>query len=269
MFMRALRILAPALFAIGTISSTCAQTLLLPPPNARLPEFEVATIKPASTIYLGVYLKPGGQVFGGNCSVFYLVMEAFHVPDTRVSGGPDWVKSAKFDITAIPPDDSAARQYTPPGINTPMIDEQRLMMQALLRDRFSLKYHVEKMEQPVYYLRRSSKQLKLNPPKDPKAGAFMSVNRYQGGEGNGELEGINTTMTYTALRLSQVLQRTVLDQTGLSGAYDFHVNAPDERNADIPNATFEGLKTLGLELKAGKAPIDSIIIDEVNKPTPN
>jgi uncharacterized protein (TIGR03435 family) len=196
-------------------------------------------------------------------------MEAFHVPDTRISGGPEWVKSVRFDLTAIPPNDSSARLFTPPQPNTPMIDEQRLMMQALLRDRFGFKYHVEKLEQPVYYLRQSGKPLKLNPPRDPKSRAFMNVITYAGGEGNGEIEGVNTTMPQTAKRLSEILKRNVIDQTGLPGSYDFHVDAPDARDADITNAALEGMKKLGLELKAGKAPIDTIVIDEVSKPTPN
>jgi uncharacterized protein (TIGR03435 family) len=191
------------------------------------------------------------------------------VPRTLVTGGPKWIDSDRFDIEAVPSDDSPARQYQPVAINSQMTDDQRLMLQALLRDRFGLKYHVEKQEQPVYFLERSGKPLQLLPPKDPKGFVFMSVNVYSGGKGSGEVEGTNTTMGYTALRLSQILQRTVIDRTGLTGSYDFHVDAPDEENADIPNATFEGMKALGLELKPGKDLIDTIVIDDVHEPTPN
>ena len=97
----------------------------------------------------------------------------------------------------------------------------------------------------------------------------MGVNTYSDGKGNGEIEGTNTTMGNTALRLSQILQRTVIDRTNLIGSDDFHVEAPDAENADIPNATFEGMKAIGLELKSGRAPVDMIVIDKVNEPTPN
>jgi uncharacterized protein (TIGR03435 family) len=97
----------------------------------------------------------------------------------------------------------------------------------------------------------------------------MGVIIYADAAGSGEIEGTNTTMTYTALRLSEVLKRTVIDQTGLSGAWGFHVDAPDEKNADLTNATIEGMKTLGLEFKSGKAPVDTIVIDKVTQPTPN
>ena len=79
-----------------------------------------------------------------------------------------WIDSARFDIEAIPPDDAVARQYHLVSINSPMTDDQRLMLQALLRDRFNLKYHVEKLERPVFFLQRSGKPLKVLPPKRPE-----------------------------------------------------------------------------------------------------
>lgn len=264
-----MRVFGFALLAIAATLAADAQTPLLPQPDARLPQFEVATIKPASADYLGIYLRSGGRVIGGNCTVRYLAEEAFHLSQSRISGGPGWIDSARFDLEAIPPDDSGARRFEPPSSNFPMIDEQRLMLQALLRDRFGLRYHVARIEQPVFFLRRNGKPLKLASPRDPKGGIFMSVIRHVGGKEDGEIEGENTTMAYTALRLSAILQRTVIDQTGLAGAYDFHVDAPDESNADITDAAFEGMKTLGLELKSGKAPVDTIVIDQVTPPTPN
>ena len=242
---------------------------MLPKPDAPLPEFAVATIKPGSINYLGVYVKPGGRVSAGQCVVRYLVMEAFHVSSSEVIGGPEWIDSARFDIEAIPPDDSPARQYHPISDNSPLTDDQRLMLQALLRDRFGLKYHVEKLQKPVFFLQRSGKPLRLLPPKDPKGFTFMGVNVYSDGKGDGEIEATNTTMSFTALRLSEILERTVIDRTGLTGSYDFHVEAPEAENADIRDATFEGMKKLGLELKPGKAPVDTIVIDDVSRPTPN
>jgi uncharacterized protein (TIGR03435 family) len=76
-------------------------------------------------------------------------------------------------------------------------------------------------------------------------------------------------MSFTALRLSAILRLTRIDHTELTGSYDFHVDAPDAENADIQNATFEGLRALGLELKSGKALVNTIVIDEVSQPTPN
>jgi uncharacterized protein (TIGR03435 family) len=97
----------------------------------------------------------------------------------------------------------------------------------------------------------------------------MSVNMHPRGEGDGDVEGENTTMAYTAFRLSAILGRTVIDKTGLTSAYDFHVDAPDAKDADRTNAALEGIKTLGLKLKSGKAPVEVIIVDGVNRPTPN
>lgn len=264
-----MRWIALALGMLGVAVGMDAQEPFLPQPNVPLPQFEVATIKPASVFYIGVLVKPGGRIMGGNCNVSYLVMEAFRVPESMISGGPGWIHSTRYDIEAVPPEDSEAHKYNPPGINVPLVDDQRLMLQALLRDRFGFRYHLEKAERPVLILRRSGKPLKLNPPKDPTAGAHMSVNSYRGGVGDGEIEGINTTMAYTVLNLSYILKQTVIDQTGLTESYDFHVDAPDEKDSDIHDATLEGLKKLGLELKSGKAMVDTIVIDQVSQPTPN
>jgi uncharacterized protein (TIGR03435 family) len=263
------RLLLCVLLVVGAGPFLCGQTLLLPKANTALPEFEVATIKPASAPYVGILAKPGGRIIAGHCTVLCLAMEAFHAQEFSISGLPAWVKSTEFDIEAVPPEDSPARRYNPPGLKSPKTDDQRLMLQALLRDRFGFKYHVAKIEQPVFFLEVSGKPLKLKSPKDPTASPFMNVLTYAGGEGNGEVEGDNTTMAYTALRLSTILGRMVIDQTGLTGAYDFHVDAPDAKDADRTDATLEGIETLGLKLKAGKAPIDAIIVDEVSKPTPN
>jgi len=264
-----MRLLVSALVALSIGIGAHAQTLLLPPPNTPLPEFEVATIKPASVHYIGILVRPGGRIEGGRCPVAYLVQEAFHAPASLVTGGPDWIRSTRFDIVAIPPEDSPARRYTPPSFNAPMIDDQRFMLQALLRDRFGFRYHVDKTEQPVFFLRRSGGPLRLKPAKDPAARPFMGVIVYADGVGTGEIEGTNTTMAYTALRLSDILHRTVIDETSLSGRWDFHVDAPDERNADLTNATLEGMKALGLELKSGRSLVDTIAIDAVTEPTPN
>lgn len=264
-----LRLLLSALLLVGTRPSLWGQTLLLPKANTPLPQFQVATIKPNSVPYIGIYTKPGGRISAGHCTVLCIAMEAFHAQEFGISGLPAWAKSTEFDIEALPPDDSPARRYNPPGINSPKTDDQRLMLQALLRDRFGFRYHVTKIEQPVFFLELSGKPLRLKSPKDPKASPFMSVNMYAGGEGDGDVEGENTTMAFTAFRLSTILGRTVIDQTGLTGAYDFHVDAPDAKDADRTNATLEGIKTLGLKLKSGKAPIDAIIVDGVSQPTPN
>jgi uncharacterized protein (TIGR03435 family) len=264
-----MRCLFPIALAFGMASTGHAQATLLPQPNHPLPEFEASTIKPSSVDYSGIYVKPGGRIEGGLCTVSYLVTEAFHIPRSRITGGPKWADSAEFDLEAVPPDDSPARQFHPVAINSGMTDDQRLMLQALLRDRFGLRYHVAKQEQPVFFLQRSGKPLKLAPPKDPKGFVFMGVNTFSDGKGDGEVLGTNTTMGFTALRLSAILGRTVIDHTDLAGSYDFHVEAPDAEHADKINATIEGMKALGLELKSGKAPVDTIMIDEVSQPTPN
>lgn len=261
-----------AYFCIAALHLTFvsrAQTLLLPPADATLPHFEVATIKFSASPYIGIYTGPAGRLTAGNCSVLCFIIEAFHCQTYLVSGLPGWAKSINYDLEAVPPDDSPVRRYNPPGVNSPKLDEQRLMLQALLRDRFALRYHVATAEQPALFLEQSGKPLKLTKAKDPGVAPFMSVNVYSGGVGNGDVEGVNTTMSYTAFRLSQILNRPVLDRTGLTGGYDFHVPPPEAKDADITDATLLGISSLGLRLKAGKAPVETLVIDAVSQPTPN
>jgi uncharacterized protein (TIGR03435 family) len=158
-----------ALLVIGTGQFLCGQTLLLPKPNSPLPEFELATIKPTAVPYIGIYTKQGGRISVGHCSILCLGREAFHAQDFAIYGLPAWSKSTEFDIEAVPPEQSPAHRYKPPRINSPKTDDQRLILQALLRDRFAFRYHVAKIEQPVFFIERSGKPLKLKSPKDPTA----------------------------------------------------------------------------------------------------
>jgi hypothetical protein len=105
-----MRLLVSALVAISAAVTTHAQTILLPQPDARLPEFAVATIKPASATYIGIYLKPGGRVAGGNCSVQYLVeiisdatFEGIKKLGLELKSGKAPVDSIVVDAVAQPP----------------------------------------------------------------------------------------------------------------------------------------------------------------------
>jgi uncharacterized protein (TIGR03435 family) len=72
-----------------------------------------------------------------------------------------------------------------------------------------------------------------------------------------------------ARRLSDLLKLPVIDKTGVEGAFDFDVPAPEPANADPMNATLEGIKQLGLKLESRKGPVEYVVIDEVAKPTEN
>jgi uncharacterized protein (TIGR03435 family) len=157
----------------------------------------------------------------------------------------------------------------------PMNAEQRQMLQSLLISRFGLKYHNESREGPVYFLEKSkgglTKAVKPTEPKDQGNVPRMIVVRYGGSDVKEQypLYGRNTTMAYVAQRLSDYLHHPVIDQTGIEGAFDFDIPGTTDLETDILTATFGEVKELGLTLKAGKGPVQTIVVDSATRPTEN
>lgn len=238
--------------------------------SADLPAFEVATIKPpdpkARSRPMGFYGKAGGRIFfGGN--VRMLIEDAFNLREEQITGGPDWIRSQWFEINAIPPETSPSRNIRVGNVEPTA--EQRLMLQSLLRERFGLHYHFETKEGEVYILTRGKKELQLRPPKDPAADPRAIVFTKQGGIADGEAEGTNTTLDYVAQGLGRYLQLPVLNETGISGAYDYYLPPDDPDNHDVIAAVFDVATRLGLKLKRGRGPVQSMVIDGVEEPSGN
>lgn len=243
------------------------------PASAPLPEFEVATIKPATAAerMVGLFTYPGGRVEAVNYPLNYLVYSAFGVEEFQVSGGPDWIDSVRYDVEAKPAADSAAAKTMPTSMKSALTEEQRLMLQALLRDRFQLKVHWVTKEGPGYLLVQSGKPLKLTSPKDPNALSWAgSVNGASGMPFAHGIEGTNISMKELAQRLSGKLDRTVVDRTGLSGAFDFRYENPsDDRESNDIGTVFGSLERVGLKLVPGKIPVEMLVIDHVERPSAN
>ena len=118
------------------------------------PAFEVASVKPSSplTRTLVIYTFSGGRITGENRTLQNLIEEAFNVQAFQISGGAKWVREDRYDFEAKPPASSKASKLNPPYPKAPPNEEQRQMLQALLTDRFRLKYRRETKEGPVYVL---------------------------------------------------------------------------------------------------------------------
>jgi uncharacterized protein (TIGR03435 family) len=239
---------------------------------ARLPSFEVATIKPAdpsSGGEMGFGGRPGGRAHFGFSSIETLIYYAFQVPSNQIVGIPSSIARSRFDIVAIPPADSKSRTEKGPSFQATPTQEQREMLQSLLIDRFGLKYHCETKDGPVYLLLRGTGQLQLQNPKDKTLDPRGAVVVKQGGIVDGEAFGTNITMGFLVDTLTRDMGRPVLDRTGLNGFYDFHLEPDDPENADLIEGTIEAMHRLGLQLKAGKGPIKTIVVDSVHAPSEN
>jgi uncharacterized protein (TIGR03435 family) len=236
---------------------------------ANPPSFEVAAIRPVGpnggTGIRGFYGKPGGRIFfGGNINM--LIEEAFNIRQYQIDGGPKWIASRWFEIDAVPPDNSPSRGIQISNVNPTA--EQRLMLKSLLIDRFGLKFHLAEKEGEVYILTRGAKPLQMKSPKDPTSDPRAIVVGMSDGI-HGEAEGTNTTTDYMAQMFSFYLQLPVLNQTGITGSYDYYLPPDDSDYNDMTTAVLSVVNRLGLKLKRGRGPVQSLIIDNIEQPSAN
>jgi bla regulator protein blaR1 len=243
-----------------------------PASETPLPSFDVVSVKPSSSkdIYLGLFTYPGGRIVCTLCTVHYLITEAFGIQAWQVSGGPGWAADARYDIEAKPPVSAQASNLNNPSTKTPPNQEQQQMLQSLLIDRFQLKIHWEPKQGPIYILTRGDKPLKLEPPKDKDAFSWA------GGIGGGTVTrgtgvaGANISMPQLAKRLSGFLGRPVMDQTGLEGSFDFEYRTGhEEEDTDYVTGILTSMREIGLKLTSGKGPVETIVIDHVERPSEN
>jgi uncharacterized protein (TIGR03435 family) len=253
-------------FAAGLVCIFCAGRLA----SAADPQFEVASVRPTTAREIGgLYTYPGGRIELRGCTLAYMIEEAFNLQPFQVSGGPGWMQSDRFDIDAKPPASSRSIQSMPSNRKARMNDEQRQMLQSLLIERFQLKYRRDSREGSVYLLERGSKPLKLADSKDknefPWAGSIAG-----GALSSDGLAGINESMDDLARRLSRYLERPVLNRTEIAGSFDFKVSyeSPDARPDRIA-MIFTTVQELGLKLETSRGPIESVVIEHVEKPSEN
>ncbi|HEX3982152.1 MAG TPA: TIGR03435 family protein [Acidisoma sp.] len=248
----------------------CAQVPKPPTPSA---QFDAATVKPTPPVggipYAAFLGHPGGRVtYAGNVKM--LIWFAYGLHDYQIAGGPDWIASDKFDITAVPPPDSPSRNLK---LNTAEpTAEQRQMLQSLLRDRFGLQCHFEDREGEVYILTRGTKPLQLvaaaHPDSDPR-GAVVIRGGEKGMVEDGEAFANNATGDYLAAIFSRALHMPVVNQTGITGAWDFHLDPVDPENQDMQAAAYSVVDRLGLKIKRARGPIQTLVIDHIDHPTEN
>jgi uncharacterized protein (TIGR03435 family) len=268
-------------------------------------EFEVASIKPAAPMQMGM-MRAGvnadaGMVRYTNLALRDLIRTAYRVKDFQVEG-PDWISNARFDITAKLPD----------GASKDQIPE---MLQALLVERFGLQVHRDSKEQAVYALvvgkggpklkpAEAETNDKAGPVKPPAPGGAVQLRdggpaprnammMAMGPEG-AHLRAPAATLASIADMLSRFTERPVLDMTGIQGQYDFDFafapetmrglppmprgpmgpggpppGAAGKPQADVPaeraGTIFDAVQQYGLKLERRKAPLEMIVVDHIEK----
>jgi uncharacterized protein (TIGR03435 family) len=226
------------------------------------PTFEVATIKASRPDEHGPRYDFRSRRFSViHASLSDLLKFSYGLQQSQIAKAQDWVNSESYDISA-----------KPDGEGEPSIKQWESMVKKLMADRFQLKFHFEKREQAVYVLTVARTGPKLTRSEsDPSASGGMGF----GPPGN--FGATNATMADVAEALGQgVLNRPVEDQTGLTGRFNLRLTwTPDglATATENPNALpdfFTAIKEqLGLKLVSTKAPVDVLVIDHVERPSPN
>ena len=240
--------------------------------NANL-VFEVATIKPSNPATPGQSLlvgRGGSNLFTTtNTTLNDLLTFAYGLHVRQIVGGPSWLGTDRFDITARP-----EAQGIPNAV------QLQTMLKKLLAERFGLAFHSEKREMPAYVITVGKDGPKLT--KNESGGILPGF----GGRGPGAIGVVNSTMAdFAGFLQARILDRPVVDQTGVTGRFDFTLSwRPDLSQAGPPGGPAPQLpaevearpdlftaiqEQIGLKLESSRAPVDAYVIDKVQKPSEN
>jgi uncharacterized protein (TIGR03435 family) len=257
---------APLLvLAIATAVAVSASARQSPPADRSSTEFEVASIKPnlSGSGRSGSSMPPRGIFRGTNLTLRQLIVTAYRVRTFQVVAGPDWIDNDRFDLQARASDDA-------------MPDQMPVMLQALLAERFGLAFHREVREQPVYALVMANDNGALGPAlkrSECPDGCGLNTSTTNG---SGTALGKGETMGRVAEWLGNMVDRMVIDRTGLAGTFDFELRFTRDDalgRSDLPPdapSIFTALREqLGLRLESARGPVEFLVIDRASQPTPD
>jgi len=293
----------PPAFAVALVIS-CAAVNVGWAQTADAQRFEVASVKQnrSGDLGLGFDLPATRRFTATNVPLRDLIRFAFDVDDTRLVGGPDWIKSDRFDIVAT--SDQDIPTWTPAGPPSMLLS----MLRSLLKERFQLATRTETRELPVYALVMARTDRALGPrasvstvdcaamlsgrsgPQPPPASPSdppqcgMRI-----GPGQMLLGGV--PMSQFATALAPFARRLVVNRTELAGNFNLQLSwtpqamrlggpppdgavpplpppvpPPDQNGASLFVSIQE---QLGLKLEPSRAPVDVVVIDRVGRPTPD
>jgi uncharacterized protein (TIGR03435 family) len=237
------------------------------------PSFEVATIKPTDPAHPGRYFRVAGLVYyAHDVSLADLIDLSYGVHPSQIIDAPGWVRNEKFDMVG-----------TQPGEDEPGGAQWLAMIRNLLADRFALKLRHEQRDLASYVLTVDKSGPKnLTPSTSTNPNPSLEFNLAPNGI---VLPARNAALGQFCQMMQQVvLDRPVIDHTGLSGRFDFQlVFLPNESQFDgHPPVTasqitgepapdlFEAVRAqLGLKLEAAKVPTSVLILEHAERPTAN
>jgi uncharacterized protein (TIGR03435 family) len=267
------------------------------------PTFEVASVKPnkSGEPFIRFGLLPGGRFTAENVPFRQLLVFAYGIQPFQIEGGPGWINSDRFDVTAKAEGDL-------PPVGPGQVGPVNLMMRALLAERFKLVARTETKEMPIYELVMARADRKLGPklevstmncaaqfaarrgggpPPGPPPGPPQAGERRCGlFMGPGMIMSGESRMANLAQALGPRLGRIVVDKTGLEGLYTFEVQFTPDQIPGGPGAIlppgapplpqidpngpslFTAIQEqLGVKLESSRGAVEMLVIQSVEQPT--
>jgi uncharacterized protein (TIGR03435 family) len=246
------------LIAAGLATVAAAQTL----------SFEVASVKPAAPCCAAGQWRESraidDRIDFRYVTLRYCLAFAYGLKEYQVSG-PPWISEVRYDILAKGPAGTTREQLP-------------AMVQSLLAERFKLEFHREKKDFNVFVLvaAKGGPKLKDAPPQPEGAPPGSSFGIGMTGA-VGKMECRHADMTSLANTLPRFVGRPVVNQTNLTGRYDFDLEfSPEDMKgiappppidavrggAELGVSIFTALQRVGLKLEGQKLPLDTIVVDK-------
>ena len=259
--MRAAAIVIACMCSISLAGQQPLQTAA-PPPIA----FEEASIRPSTSSETVTLLRQnrGGRFIAENITVANLIQQAYGVFRFQIVEGPSWIDRDRFDVQAVAP-----------GTDFP---QQGALLRQLLADRFAFRARREMREQDVYALVIARADGRLGPNLRPFTGECVRPPAPNPNcsmrNGPNFTDATGFPISIIASQAAGNVGRIVIDKTGLTGRYDFKYEWGNELTVgDKPDGRVSFMtalqEQLGLKLETQRAPVDTIVIEQVERPTPN
>jgi uncharacterized protein (TIGR03435 family) len=273
--------------AIAIVALCAGVSVTAQQPATDTLRFEVASIKPAPAEWPRAVGRPApDRFYVPRTPLRALIRNAYRLADFQLLGGPAWIDTEAWEVTA-----KADR--------VPAAGEMRVMLQRLLEERFALKAHHETRDLPIYnlVLARSDGRLgrQMKPPKidcepfrtrqrpiadEPlteTGSPVCGTARMLWGAGVTTNFFLDASVSQLALNLQAIAGRIVVDKTGLGGRYDIELTyenpqaviSPGQKLREAPPLPTALQDQLGLKFESSRGPVDVLVIDSVERPTPD
>jgi uncharacterized protein (TIGR03435 family) len=227
------------------------------------PDWDVVTVKPTDPTVTNASIQMLGREFVlTNRTVETLLLVGYSAHKKSIVNAPDWTRTEHWDVRGVP---------DVPG--QPSLRQMQTLTRKVLVERFGLVTHMEKREMEVYALTLAKGGEKMTPSAGDPNGLPDENDRENGGQRT--MQAANISMSDFALMMKFFMDRPVVDQTGLTGRYDFRLQWTfDETRAPVDGSAPAGIFTaiqeqLGLKLEPVKAVTDVLVVDKVERPGAN